>query len=190
MSLPIKDATSNGSGTGATVTVAHTVTNSHSNLGLIVSVENDNSTDNITATYAGVSMNKLGSVPVSGSGTLDLFQLLSPTTGTNNIVASQGSTNTAEVCGISYYNVTQSSTFGTVATNSGAGTSSTNTVATTSLNQLVLDALTTFSVTSVATPPTGETTETSNALVSYTAIGDIPLNGKPHSSSWASRAAR
>ena len=184
MSLPILDATSNGSGTGATVTVAHTVTNSHPNLALLVAVYNNDTGGDPTATYAGASMTKLTSVVIGNQPRLSFFQKLNPATGNNNIVVSQGSTVTAEVCGISYYNVSQSSTFGTPATNSGSSvTSISNTVTTTSTNQLVLDTLGIDTASSL-TPPNGETDEVTSGSGPRADIGDIPATGSNMTLTW------
>ena len=182
MSLPILDVTSNGTGSGATVTVAHTVTNSQSNLILIVIVEN-NDTSDPTVTYAGVAMTKLTSVAIGSSPRLAFFYKLNPATGNNNIVVSQGSTITAIVDGISYYNVAQSSTFGTPATASGTTGNSSTTVTTTSTNQLVVDCIDS-SPGSTFTQPNGETVEVSQLTNGFEAIGDIPATGSNMTLSW------
>jgi len=109
-------ATTNNTGsTPATVTYAHTVA-SQSDRILIVSVSNNSTTASQIAsvTYNGTGMTSIrrdvGTVG-SSVGTVETFYLLAPSTGTNNVVITQGATKSTFVSSgaASYYGVAQSS---------------------------------------------------------------------------------
>src|SRR5712692_8435108 len=184
MSLPIFDASSHGEFTGLSGTIAHIVTNSHSNLVLIVDVTMDSASDIVTGiTYAGQALTELTSIASSGHR-IDRWYRLNPATGTNNIVVStSGGTNTFAVDAASYYNVAQSSTFGTPATATGNSGSPSNTVVTTSTTQLVIDGLFSTPGTSF-TQPNGETVEVTDTTVWLAALGDIPATGSNMTLTW------
>src|SRR6266446_10378922 len=129
------DAAAGNKVTGATTnTWSHTVTTGQSNKILVVAVDAGVAINSVT--YGGQSLTQLASVTQLNNEFLQLWYLLAPPTGANNVVVTVASATFIIGVSASYYNVAQTSTFGTAATNSGAsGTSSTNTVTTTSSTQ-------------------------------------------------------
>jgi hypothetical protein len=160
---PQKDAVSNSSNASASsLTWSHTVTNSQSNLILLVAVSVGSSATCTGVTYNSAAVTMLSS-KTQGTQTVYLFYKVAPSTGANNIVATLSGA--APVIGLatSYYNVAQTSTFGTAASNSGTSGSSSNTVTTTVNTQIVLDI--NYANGTSSTPGLTQTIETSNTGV-------------------------
>lgn len=139
MAITFDAANGNKVPSGTSNTWSHTVTAAHANLILIVAIDTGGTVTSMT--YGGQSMTALAgaSIVQSGGETLALWYLLAPPTGTNNVVVNLGSTIYSIGVSASYYNVAQTSTFGTPASATGTSISSSNTVTTTSSNQLVID---------------------------------------------------
>jgi hypothetical protein len=96
------DANSNGSASGTSLTVGHTVSGSDRLLvvGIIAG-----SSDIVTGvTYAGVAMTRVN-VRNNGNSTAYLYYLLSPTVGTNNYVISTSASTTILAEGVSFTGV-------------------------------------------------------------------------------------
>lgn len=102
------DAGADGFQSGGTnLTYSHTCTGS--NLILLVGVWSWQDVHTLTATYAGVSMTSLTTIATDSSGTLQIFGLIAPATGANNIIISSNNTNTQILaCSASYTGVKQS----------------------------------------------------------------------------------
>jgi len=179
---PQKDAVSNSSTASASsLTWSHTVTNVQSNLLLIVAVTVAGSATVSGVTYAGAAMTQLSS-KAQGTQTVYLFYKVAPATGANNIVATFSATVAGIGLGVSYYNVAQSSTFGTPATNSGTSGNSSVVVTTSANTQEVLDV--NFANGSSSTPGASQVIEASNTVVSPFYFGDLGTVGANNSLSW------
>jgi len=175
MSLPVLDvANSSGTTSGTSLTWSHTVTNAQSNLILLVGVLVFSNFTITGVTYAGASMTQLDTVKDSNNISLYLFYKVGPATGANNIIATASSTTTIQGVAASYYNVAQSSTFGTPVHNTGSGTSTTDTVTTTSTNQKVVEVAqggTTLTATASQTIEANDTTSNDLIFEDITATG-------------------
>lgn len=118
------DATSSGTGTaGTTVTVPHTCTGS--NLVLIVVAGATDGVSTPTCTYNGVSMTQGAIRDVASEMFSIVFYLVSPDTGTHDIVLTKGSGDEFGVMGISF---TGAGGVSATATNSGGSLDTTATV--------------------------------------------------------------
>jgi hypothetical protein len=102
------DATSSGSASATSVTVAHTCTGSNRILFVGVWIQ-DSGTDKISGiTYNGVSMTQIGKVINAQVESVYLYYLVAPASGTNNIVMSKTGTDLGYVLGVSYTGAKQS----------------------------------------------------------------------------------
>lgn len=133
---------------GTTVTWAHTV-GSVTNRILVVGLMAENATTeaNMTATgvtYNSVALTKIGAVTVSNTNRTELWYLVAPSTGANNIVATFTGANDYVVGGISFYNASQTAqpnVFNT-GSNSDNGSTAVSTAATSTLaNCMFVDAV-------------------------------------------------
>lgn len=107
--MPIAfDAASNGQATATSVTVAHTTSGQNRVLAVCVSTETNDTCTGVT--YNAVAMTKVGSsVQNSGnSAWVSLWLLVAPTTGANNIVASNSASSVIAVAAASYTGAAQS----------------------------------------------------------------------------------
>lgn len=102
------DTTSNGATTGTSLTFSHTC--SGSNKILFVGVGQENSTDVISGvTYNSVSMTAIDTQINGGPNeVLSLYYLINPSTGSNNVVISLGSSIDVRGVSISYTGALQS----------------------------------------------------------------------------------
>lgn len=126
----VRDANSQGASSGAlTTTVAHTCNGA--NRILLVGI-NCQDGDNVTGvTYAGIAMTQLKKQAQGGQEAY-VYGLLNPITGTNNIIATRSTnTNSLDVCGASYKNVSQINFPDASGSNSSASTTSLATTLTT-----------------------------------------------------------
>lgn len=126
----VRDATSsNASAVGATSnTFAHTCTGA--NRILIVSTYVGGS-QNVTVTYAGVSMTEIGTPTTVNTRVEQLWYLIAPATGANNIVVSWSSSAVYGATAVSYTGTKQSvqpDATGAASTGTGASISSATTV--------------------------------------------------------------
>lgn len=178
---PTRDATSNAStASGASLTWSHTV-GAQANMIFWAAVAVGGSGTCTGVTYAGAAMTLLTS-KAQGTETCYLFYKLAPATGANNAVASFSGTVAGIGLGVSYYNVAQSSTFGTPATNSGTSGNSSNTVTSTVNTQILLDV--NFANGTSSSPGASQVVETSNTAVSPFYFGDLGSVGSNYSLSW------
>jgi hypothetical protein len=152
------DATSSGTGSaGTTLTVAHTCgTGTDRLLVVSVSVSDDSTVSETTiptgVTYNSVAMTKLdgNTVNISGSGGdqigSSIWHLVAPTTGTNNIVATFGSSmSDMALGGLSFTGADQGSAPMRTAGSAGNDNASSVSEATTSIaGDIVVDALAVF----------------------------------------------
>ena len=115
---PQFNASSGGSATAGTVTVAHTVQSTFGNRIIIAFAESD--TDDATGvTYAGVAMTRLG--VATQSGNISLWYLIAPATGANNCVGTWADPAIAHKLAVAdYYGVNQTTPIGAAATETGA----------------------------------------------------------------------
>jgi len=181
---PQKDAVSNSSTAGASsLTWSHTVTNAQSNLILVVAVAVGSSGTCSGVTYNSVSLTQLTS-KAQGTETCYLFSLVNPTHDglAHNIVASFSGSVPGIGLGVSYYNVAQSSTFGTAATNSGTSGNASNTVTSTLNTQILLDVL--FANGTSSSAGASQVVETNNAAVAPFYFSDLGTVGTNYSLSW------
>lgn len=137
------DATANGTSSGSgPFTLSHTVTGSETLL--VVGVSHYDSSDTVTGvTYNGVSMTEVPSGSVNnGQYYVDLFYLINPTTGTNNVsVSVSGSVFEIGYGSVSFTGAHQSAPLGTAVTATGSDTTPTATVSSAS-GELVVDTIT------------------------------------------------
>ncbi len=101
-------------------------------------------TDSYTSvTYNGINLTQLSTVAGAAGPHVEMWYLLNPPSGTHNIVATLLNNACGRLIGAStFYNVDQTTPFGTVATASGTGTTDSSlNVATTSTAQVVVDGL-------------------------------------------------
>lgn len=182
MTTPTFDAsTGNKVSSGTTNTFSHTVASQNSRV-ILVSVDCGATVSSIT--YAGTNLTQLASVSEGGGETLQLWYLLAPATGANNVVITCSGTTFIVGASASYYNVAQNSTFGTTATNTGtAATSSTNTVATTSSSQVVYDVVN--NTLPAANSATASQTKRFQPTGSGVAEGDIAATGSNMTLTWS-----
>lgn len=84
-------ATNGGSGTGTSLTYAHTCSGSQRILRVGVNLYNPGTDDLTGVTYAGVAMTQIGKVSnASGSGQITyMYELVNPASGSNNIIISK-----------------------------------------------------------------------------------------------------
>ncbi|HSW97438.1 MAG TPA: SdrD B-like domain-containing protein [Candidatus Saccharimonadales bacterium] len=123
-----------------TISWNHTV-GTQSNRLLMVQIVTYDPTYNVSAvTYNGVSLTQLNETPCGGTTSCknEVWYLLNPTSGTHTITAT--TSNAAHLTGaaVSFYNVNQSTPFGTPATTAGHTTTSSVT-ATTNASQYAID---------------------------------------------------
>lgn len=134
------DAASSGSASGTTVTVAH-MTGSGSDRAMIVSVKCQNTSEPTGVTYDSVSLTQNGSQAFGWAADLKQtgWQLLAPSSGSNNIVATYASSITKSLTALTYEGV---DSFGTaVGASSANGASSVTVDVSSGTDDLVVDAL-------------------------------------------------
>lgn len=179
-----KDAVSNSqTSTSSTLTWSHTV-GTNAKMILVVAVGVPAGETISGATYAGVAMTLYTSKSQSGD-TVYFFYLLAPATGANNIVATAVGGNTILGLGISYYNVLQSTPFGTAATASSTTGNSSNTVTTTASSQKVVDVNLLDASSPSTSPSAGQTLETSNTVQIPFELADINATGSAMTLTWS-----
>ncbi len=181
MAITFDAATGNKVASGTTNTWSHTVASSQSNQILVVSVDSGASISGIT--YNSVAMTQLTSITYGGSEILSLWYLVAPAQGAHNVVITASGTTFIVGVSASYYNVAQTSMFGTAVTNSGTGTASTNTVTTSNTNQWVIDTV------NNAAASTDTATASQNKrfqpATSGAAEGDIVATGSNMTLTWS-----
>jgi len=147
--MPKLDATSYGTtNSAAGLTVAHTCGTLASLL--VVGVYTNSAT--ATVTYNSVSMTSIDSQAVAGGGTLQLFYLISPTTGNNNIVVSGESAKAYQVLANSYSGTVLTSVLGETAKATATAATASVTITPTVANDIVVSLIGTASVTITAYP--------------------------------------
>ncbi len=127
MTTPIPGNTSNGSGSGTSLTISHTVPSASNLLLVSFGYQTASSTPTVTATYNGVAMTQLGGVLDALHGQC-LFYLLAPTAGTANVIISISQSIASSIAIVSDYssaNIDSGLTFDVVSTLDGGGTSNT-----------------------------------------------------------------
>lgn len=145
------DATSKGSASATSVTVAHTITGSNPILFVGLWVQ-DPAGDLVTGvTYNSVGMTQAGKVISGTVGDIYIYYLTNPSTGTNNIVASKTGTDLFYVLGSSYTGAKQSGQPDASNTNTAsAATSITTSVTTVADNSWTLIMMKSTDVTNTA----------------------------------------
>jgi hypothetical protein len=136
----VHDATTSTSGSAATVTQSHTVGTTQGNRILVVGVSFRSAAAQSvsTITYGGQSLTRLSFTNTGTYHRAELWYLVNPPTGANNVVVTF-SASVAYIVGISsYYNVHQTTPFGTAATATGNSTSASVAV-TSAVGDLVVD---------------------------------------------------
>ncbi|KKM07793.1 hypothetical protein LCGC14_1730330, partial [marine sediment metagenome] len=126
---PTFDATANGSGSGTSVTLSHTVANV-ANRVIIVGIATENTTSEAAGiptgvTYNSVAMTKLGdsTFASTNSHAVSLWYLVAAATGANDIVASfSASMGDINLAAWSYNGVDQTNPMGTMVTDGTTGT--------------------------------------------------------------------
>jgi len=126
------DASSQGSASATSVTVAHTCTGSNRILITGIWVQ-DPAGDVVTGvTYNGVAMTQINkSINTATYGSVYLYYLIAPATGTNNVVVTKTGTDLAYAVSASYTGALQSSQPNVQNVGTGSGTSLTVSVTTT-----------------------------------------------------------
>ena len=115
----VEDGGNNG-GSSSSLTYSFTVGNNANRL-LLVSVVGDPSADDISSvTYAGTAMTRVSKVQTPGSRWHYLYYLLSPISGTNNVVVTAASSHYLISEASSWYNIAQSGQPAAVSTNTAA----------------------------------------------------------------------
>jgi hypothetical protein len=96
-----------------------------------------------SVTYNGINLTQLSTATAASGPHVEMWYLLNPPSGTHDIIATLSDNGCGRLIGAStYYNVDQSTPFGTVATSTGTGTNDSSlNVATTSTAQIVVDGL-------------------------------------------------
>ena len=145
------------SGTGTTITQAHTVTSSGGNRLFTLFCSLRSTTVTVTATYAGVSMTAVRPVDTGTGIEIYMFYLVAPATGSNNWVATQNSALSMICHGLSFTNVNQVSPLTSNDAICASGTSATRTLSTTT-NDILVDILALNIESASATPGAGQTT--------------------------------
>lgn len=141
-------------------------------------------TSSVTSvTYGGVALAQLATVNEPVSGVFQLWYLLNPPTGANNVVITVPSTTFIVGDSASYYSVAQSSTFGTVATSTGSTSPSSNTVTTTAITQLVIDVIDNQAVSTDTA--TASQTKRFQPATSGVALGDKAATGSNMTLTWS-----
>lgn len=128
---------------GATsVTFAHTCTGSNTLL-IVGTAVGVNGTPATSATYAGVTMTSLGKVSTNNqaSGFVEMWYLVAPATGTNNVIITSGAGADFSAGSISFTGVDQTTPVGTPVTSFGDGgvTAPAATVTGTTTGNMVVD---------------------------------------------------
>jgi len=176
------DNASNGTtiGSGTNISWSETVGSITNGILIVLAVA--------TVTISGVTLNssvnllQFGStLMITGGQQGSLWYLLNPPSGLNTMKISTGSTGGIAGAGVSFANVAQSGTFGTLATNFGTSTTPSNIVATTSLSQVVIDCIFDQSSSSEAAT-TGQTIRANNGW--DLDIGSIVATGSNMTLGW------
>lgn len=181
------DAQSSGSGTGTSLTIAHTCTGSER--ALTVGAMNPNTSNLITgATYNGVAMTETFT---DGSAALWMhaFQLAAPAAGTNNIVISASASASMAAFGTSFTGVDQTTPVSANAhatANPQASPRSDN--ITVQSGGFAVDWMIDFTATDTVTPGAGQTGLTGSPINfnSETHVGSYKQDATAMSQSWAS----
>ncbi|HXH27100.1 MAG TPA: peptidase G2 autoproteolytic cleavage domain-containing protein, partial [Candidatus Acidoferrum sp.] len=122
----------------ASLSWSYTVGN-HTNRLLIVGISTY-TTGASTVKFGAASLTRLGFVANGGSQAYsEIWYLKNPTVSTNTIAVTFGSSTAVVAGSVSYYNVNQTSTFGTTATNTGNSVVATNPLTGTNTSQLIFD---------------------------------------------------
>lgn len=168
MAITYNAASSGTVSSSTTMTIAHTITGP--NPILWVGVLDDGGINNVTGiTYAGFSLTRLNQVQQAGSGYISLWYILSPTSGTNNIVYTMSAASNPVSVNASYQNVLQSGVPDAQTSQSGTtSTSTTGTLTTIADNCWTIM----FARAGVAMTPGGGTTSRVNPFTSTLEIFD------------------
>ena len=151
----------------STLTWSHTVGAGQQRI-LIVTISHNNSASISSVTYGGAALTQLDtSINTNGvSGVAEIWYLLSPTVGTASIVVTASTPNLMSGGASSWFEVHQSTPFGTVAKATGSGTSASVSV-TGATGDVIVDCL--CKINSTEAPTSGQTllysVTTSNATV-------------------------
>ena len=134
------DVTTSVMGTGASVTQSHTVGTTQGNRFILVGVSFRSSAAQSvsTITYGGQSLTRLSFTHTAAYSRAELWSLVNPPTGANNVVVTFSASVTYVVGISSYYNVHQTTPWGTAATASGNSTTA-SVVVTSAVGELVVD---------------------------------------------------
>lgn len=93
-----------------------------------------------SVTYGGVNLTKIATSANTGNQAYsEVWYLKNPASGTASVVINLSASSAIVADSVSYYNVNQTTPFGTAATNSGTSVTATTTVSSTNTNQLVFD---------------------------------------------------
>ena len=143
-----RDATSTGGADFATsASWSHTIGSNISNTVLVLIVGSHACSDDLatSATYNSVAMTRLAS-EINNSNTIELWYLLNPSTGANTLAVNFDNSCSIATVATSYYNVNQTTPFGTAVTTDSAGSSVTSSslTVTSAANETVIDGLSTF----------------------------------------------
>ena len=133
----------NNGGSTTSLTYSYTV-GSGANRLLVVNLIGDTSADDISSvTYDGASMTLLGKVQAPSNNWQYLYYLLNPSSGSNNVVITAGSTHYLISQAASWYNVKQSAQPDALTTNTApaANTSITTSLTTVAAGSLVVQGL-------------------------------------------------
>ncbi|HSD36510.1 MAG TPA: putative Ig domain-containing protein [Rhodocyclaceae bacterium] len=134
---------------------------------LIVTVASRDNAPSDGVTYNGQAMSLLRSVVSGGAVTAEVWYLLNPSVGTANIVVSHSGSNHEFVAGATnFYGVRQTSTFGTVATETA---SDSNMAVSSSAGDMVIDVFATRQQSSIPAVGAGQTTLWSQSVASGSA---------------------
>lgn len=130
------DSTSSGAGTSSSsLTFSHTV-GTGDNRYLVVSVASNKSVSSVT--YAGTTMDSIGTHTYNTTTIVSQFGLKAPASGANNIVVTLSASGNLQGGGISFSNVDQTTPASGFAYGEGAGTTATTTVVSTT-SDIVVD---------------------------------------------------
>lgn len=128
MAISFDRATESGGGVGSSATFSHTTSGTNRMLFVGLSINTSRTVSSVT--YGGVAMTKINTQS-SGGITCELWYLINPTVGANNVVATFSGSGTYDVIAASYAGVRQSNQPDGQSANNTSGTSIANTITST-----------------------------------------------------------
>jgi hypothetical protein len=156
------DAVSTGTTTASSLTISHTTsgTNRLMLVGVSIAKQSGGAPSVSSITYNGVNLSFVGSQANSDSlGRVEIWRLVAPATGANNVVVTLGAAPDAQTVGVmTFTGVHQSTPLGTFASATGDSTSASVTV-TSAAGELVFDTLVVESSSDKALAPGAGQTE-------------------------------